>query len=443
MFDLGLGKTKTALDSIRWLKHAGRIHRVLVLVPNVVNLEGWRLEIAKHAPDLTASYIMGDKRERAEAWDDETDLCLCTYAGLYHLVCTKSAKKMRIDLAKLKKAQKLFDGIVWDECQALMSHRSLNFRIASQLSKNFRWRLGLTGTPLGRDPQVLWSQFYCVDRGEALGQTLGPFREAFFTSKEGWFGGVEYTFHKKREPQLKRMMNHSSIRYSSEECLDLPELVHVERPFVMPDEAWEYYSAILEQCQHGKEGMLDIKGVFVRLRQIASGFVSVEHQPSPLEENPKLESLLELLDELPPDEKVVVFNEFVWSGDRIEAALGKGNIARLYSGTKDKAKELRRFNLDPKCRAFVVNSQSGAQGLNLQIAPYVAFYESPVSPIVRRQAEKRCHRPGQSKRVFIYDLFAKNTVEQKILHFLAEGEDLFEALVDGRTSLAEKRRERL
>lgn len=433
MFDMGLGKSKLALDLIRYLRKIERLHRVLILVPNVVNLESWRMEITIHAPDLSATYIEGTKQDRREAWEEPSDLCLCTYAGLQALICTNSGKKRRVDPILLAKAKQLFDGAVFDESTALMNHRSLNFRVVGQLTKDFAWRVGLTGTPLGRDPHVLWAQFYCVDRGAALGETLGPFREAFFKCKEGYFGGFEYTFKRKMEPDLRRMMSHTGIRYASDECLDLPKKVPVEKPFVLTDEAWSYYSAVLEQAQANSKKLIDVSGIFVRLRQITSGFVSVEGKPSALAENPKLDVLMELLDELPLTEKVVIFNEFIYSGDIIEAALRarKMGTARLYSGTRSKSKELLRFLMEDDCRAFIVNSQSGAQGLNLQQASYVVFYESPVSPIVRQQAEKRCHRPGQEKPVFIYDLYARRTVEQKILRFLAEGRDLFAALVEG------------
>jgi SNF2 family DNA or RNA helicase len=442
LLDLGLGKTKLVLDAFRWFKDAGKLHRILVAVPNVVNLEGWRLEIAKHAPDLTASYLEGNKQQRLEALEEETDLCLATYSGLNHIICGRSDGKMQIDQKKLSKVSKLFDGIVWDEITQIMNHRSLQYKIATKLSRDYVFRNGLTGTPFGRKPEVLWPQFFAVDRGASLGETLGIFRQTFFNESQGYWGGVERTFKSRMTKDLHRLMAHSSIRYSADECLDLPPKVMVDRPFVMTDEQWSYYQAILDQVKETRGNkLLDVSGIFIRLRQITAGFVSLEGEPSALSENPKLDSLMELIGELPENEKVVVFNEFVWSGNQIEDALKARKIktARLYSGTKDKKKELRRFMDDPACRVFIVNSQSGAHGLNLQGGcKFVIMYESPVSPIVRKQAEGRVWRQGQEQTVFVYDLFAKNTVDQKILRFLAEGKNLFEALVEGNLSLLER-----
>ncbi len=83
---------------------------------------------------------------------------------------------------------------------------------------------------------------------------------------------------------------------------------------------------------------------------------------------------------------------------------------------------------EPDCRILVANSVSGGTGLNLQIANYVIFYESPVSPIHRLQAEWRCYRAGQTKAVFIYDLVVAESVDEKILEFIKEGKNLLSTL---------------
>ena len=446
LLDMGLGKSKIVLDAFRWHKAKGNARRLLVCVPNVVNLESWRNEIALHAPDLKASYIEGDKAARFKAFHSPSDLCITTYQGLNYLVCQKARSKLRIDNAMLFWARGSFDAVVWDETTAaLMSHKSLSYQVARQISDGWRFAVGMTGTPVGRDPMVLWSQFNVVDRGEALGRTLGMFRQAFFVSKSGYWGGMEYKFKQKQTKNLHRMMANSSIRYAAAECVDLPPKVPVLRPVVMPDEAWAYYHAVLDRARERnleQTSIVDTENVFIRLRQITSGFVSVGGKPSPLTANPKLDALMELIDELPETEKLVVFNEFLHSGDVIVDALKERGIghARLCSKTTDKGGELRRFLNDPPCRVFVVNSQSGALGLNLQTAHYVAVYESPVSPIVRQQLEARCLRQGQTETVFIYDLVCKNTIDQRILGFLAEGRDLFRALVEGGLGVLKDRR---
>jgi SNF2 family DNA or RNA helicase len=60
------------------------------------------------------------------------------------------------------------------------------------------------------------------------------------------------------------------------------------------------------------------------------------------------------------------------------------------------------------------------------------LYESPSSPTERKQVIKRIHRPGQEHRCFIYDLTYRGTVESGILQDIAEGNDLYDKVVNGR-----------
>lgn len=65
------------------------------------------------------------------------------------------------------------------------------------------------------------------------------------------------------------------------------------------------------------------------------------------------------------------------------------------------------------------------------------MYEHTDRPDVFRQALKRCHRTDQQKKVYVYQLYMKNTVEVKIMDFLSEGKSLFSAVVDGKMNLKE------
>jgi SNF2 family DNA or RNA helicase len=150
-------------------------------------------------------------------------------------------------------------------------------------------------------------------------------------------------------------------------------------------------------------------------------------------QNPKLEALIELLRELDPTRKVLVFNEYIKTGEIICARLKKEKVPhlRLYGATKKKQDVIDRFR-GGKHRVLVINSQSGAFGLNLQVASVVVFYESPVDPVVRRQAEKRSHRSGQTRKVLIYDLIVKGSVDEKIVECIKRGENLFKSVVEGK-----------
>ena len=86
-------------------------------------------------------------------------------------------------------------------------------------------------------------------------------------------------------------------------------------------------------------------------------------------------------------------------------------------------------------RFLVMNWRSGGTGGNYQVAPYMHFYETPVSPIERKQCEGRIRRrsSGAKHRVYYSDSIIKDSVEEDILAGLKQGRDLYKELMsDGK-----------
>lgn len=441
LLDMGLGKTKITLDVISYRRVVGDGKRTLVFVPNLTNIEAWLDECRIHAPHLTAVGLDGATRaERIEAVFGDADVTIITYQGWGALLGMSKNKGKVVDEGWARKLESLWDFVVLDESTAIKNHRTQAFKAARRLSSVVPYRYALTGTPFGRDPIDLWSQFYFVDRGKALGATLGLFRGAVFTEKPNYWGNKwskDYKFDKKHEKILRRWMRCSSIRYSAKECLDLPDRVKIKWPVLMPIETKAYYQKVIEELKAAQGNVQLMKNPFTRMRQLASGFMVVTDDDGKrhtiiMDENPKLDELLTLISQIDSRRKIVVWNEFWTSGKLIEDSLGLAGVryARLYGKTKDKRGALREFLDNPDVRVFI-SSRAGAHGLNLQEANYTIFYESPVSPIYRSQMEKRTHRIGQERTVFEYDLFTRDSVEEKIIKYLNEGKDLFQSLVEG------------
>jgi SNF2 family DNA or RNA helicase len=106
----------------------------------------------------------------------------------------------------------------------------------------------------------------------------------------------------------------------------------------------------------------------------------------------------------------------------------------LYGGTKDRAGLMKRFMTDAKTRVLVMNTVAGGTGTDglQKVAHYIDFYETPTSPTIRKQAEKRAHREGQEHRVFIIDQIMDKSLDAGILANIAEGIDCHERVVNGK-----------
>ena len=297
---------------------------------------------------------------------------------------------------------------------------------------------------------MLWAQYFLIDDGATLGETLGLFRAAFFTEKDNFWGGPyskEYTFKDKLRPKLSALIQNRSITYSSDECIDLPKVIPVREVVAFPEEAEVYYKKIVEQVIEAKGNLRAIKSAFLRMRQISSGFIGMRDEEDgsrveiEFDQNPKLERLLELIEEVPEGRGSVVFYEFTRSGRLIVQELKKLGYKPvwLWSGTKDTRKELDRFAREVQ-PIIVVNNAVGALSLDglQRTANYDFEFEAPLSVLNFEQARKRLHRDGQKHKVFQYSLEVAGTVDSRIREFHEEGRSLFEAVVHNPAKILSK-----
>ena len=451
LLDPGLGKSWCSLAIFhyvhrQWKKdHTFFKPRAIILVPGTSNVGQWLDEVHKHTPHLSAVGVdaVGSGNRMLQIRGD-SDIVILTYAGFLALVCSgkEGGKGWAIDKKKLKDFCGLFNFFIGDEADAFKNAKSLTFKAVKSLSWACDYAYGLTGTPQGKSPEDLFSQFLVIDKGEALGDTLGLFREAFFTKKKDYFAWFKYEFQKKKSPILNRMLRHSSIRYEEGECGDLPQVIDIVRPVEFTKENFAYYDRLVEELRKAKGNYAETQNSFMRMRQILMGYVSLRNSDGDkldirFKENPKLDALLELISEIPPDKKIIVFNEYKISGDIICEALRKAKInhIRLYSGTKDSDKRnvAQRLAL-PKTRVLV-SSSAGARGGNWQIANYSIHVERPCSPILYKQEIKRIDRIGQTQVVRRYDLVVKGSVDEKIIEAHKTGEDLFQKVVNGKADV--------
>jgi SNF2 family DNA or RNA helicase len=434
--DMGTGKSGIILYTLTIRRKEWK--KALILSPNIVTVSTFADEVAKHS-DFSCIELVGPIEERRELLKEERDLYILNYTGLQLLLTNPKDGKWVVDYQKVNEFASMFDVVVWDEVHLLKNHQSLNFKISKQLAKTIPYRWGLTGTPFNRDPIDLWSQFYLIDKGETLGESLTLYREAFFDAKNNFWGGIDYKLKKDMKQVLNKRIANKSIRYTKEEALDLPDKTFISIPVEMHPDVQKLYDEVV------KEENIEIG--FMKARQLCSGFLDFHNENGEritiIRDTNKLEALVELLHEVPEDSKVVVFLDFIKSGDLVSERLKKEKIKhlRLYGGTKDKKFVKDEFLNNDKIRALVANTKSGSLGLNLQsVANYVIYFEEPISNIDYTQSIDRVHRTGQEKKVFIYSLITKDSAEEKLHKYLQSGKNLLKAIMEGKESLRRSKR---
>jgi SNF2 family DNA or RNA helicase len=91
------------------------------------------------------------------------------------------------------------------------------------------------------------------------------------------------------------------------------------------------------------------------------------------------------------------------------------DFAYLDGSTKERQKEVDKFQQAEGKRIFLISLKAGGLGLNLTEADYVFLLDPWWNPAIEAQAIDRAYRIGQKNNVFTYKFITKNTVEEKIL----------------------------
>ena len=444
-YDMGTGKTLISLELLQYFWQIGMLRRALVFVTSDKAFPTW--ERQRNEYRINVPYCVLDSGTSEGKWKIlrhfGDGIIFLHYPGTVAMVSGKPERsnsgRKQLLWDKVDRLLEDVDVVVYDESTKAANENSLTYQICWEASKQARHRFALAGRPFGRDPAPLWAQMNLVDHGETLGETKGLFYEAFFRQKTV-NGHPKQVFRRNMTEKLSEVIQHTSMTYTADECIDLPPTRRIPVPIKLTREIREYMREVIAEAIAAKGNRRVMKNAFLRMRQLSSGFIGLKDDETgekaeiEFEHSPKNEWLMDFLDTFPQNRKVLIFYQYTVSGRRIareiEEQFGTKPVW-LWSGTKNPAAEIERFMYDDDCWPCVVNNQVGAYSLDgLQVANYEVFFESPLSVIDREQAERRILRQGQlHSKCFYYDPVVLDTVDEKILEFHKEGRDLFDALL--------------
>ncbi|KAJ1964430.1 hypothetical protein IWQ62_002934 [Dispira parvispora] len=154
----------------------------------------------------------------------------------------------------------------------------------------------------------------------------------------------------------------------------------------------------------------------------------------------KIDFLLSLLDTIitkHPDDKLVVFSQYVTFLKILEACLNKLDIrSQMYYGEltlSQRANILKTFNQTSasECRILLASTKACGTGLNLTVANHAILMDMWWNPSVDHQAMDRVYRIGQNKPVSVHRLFVADTIEERLLKIQVRKERLVNQYFQG------------
>ncbi|MBO0736424.1 MAG: hypothetical protein J2P48_07630 [Alphaproteobacteria bacterium] len=457
-YEMRTGKTKVALDWLSYLIYSGILNQTALIIAHApIGVDEWESQIPFHSHlDVAVIRSGPDSTERFfDAAVNPHDAVIVSWSTLQQIftvkrVATHGAKrgreKLYVDRQLARDAARFFGAAVIDEIHMAGNHDTLRFGIASELVQHCAWRLGLTGTPFGRDPLLLWAQAFLIDGGEALSTSFHFFRAAFCVEKYNPFrrwSKTDYAFDHKKMPLLRDKLSRATLHCALSDVQDVNVLAGVVRLRMSGEQQQAYLEAVERLVKSRIGDAIEIDNVFLRLRQIASGFLPFinsagEERIVDWPDAAKFVWLDDFLSAI-PDFQVVVFHEFIHTGQRICKLLDKHRIKYewLHGGVTGRPELLKRFQTG-ESQVLVANAATGGMSIDLSAAEYLCFFESPVSLIARRQAEARPLARGS--RPLVVDDLVCAPIEAKLLDYAAQGANLREALLRDPRKLAEELR---
>ena len=146
----------------------------------------------------------------------------------------------------------------------------------------------------------------------------------------------------------------------------------------------------------------------------------------------KLDALMEMLEDIVADgHRVLVFSQFTrfltLARQRIERP--GSSYCYLDGRTRKRDEVISRFRTGT-APVFLISLKAGGFGLNLTEADYCIILDPWWNPATEAQAVDRTHRIGQTKKVMVYRLVAKDTLEEKVMALKAKKAALFANVMD-------------
>jgi ERCC4-related helicase len=194
-----------------------------------------------------------------------------------------------------------------------------------------------------------------------------------------------------------------AIRFTKEECTDLPPVLTETREIPLTAQQQKYYRLLKEKMvlQAAGETITAVNAAaeVSKLLQISAGAAYTDGQEVvEFDSSPRLNVLLEVLEET--SRKVIVFAPFRHSIDTIHTHLLKNNIAaEVIHGDVSVGKRtdiFKRFQTLPDPRILVIQPQAASHGVTLTAADTVIFFGPVMSVETYLQCIARADRIGQT-----------------------------------------------
>lgn len=436
LFEMGCGKTLTAIAIAGAGYQMGKVERLLIVAPTSV-VAVWPKELQEYAKfKYTCKTLLGEKKQRLKQIDD---LIKFPFKALKVAVINYESTWRPEILEKLKEFDA--DMVIADESQRIKTYDAAQSKAMHELGDQARYKLILSGTPVQTAAIDIWSQYRFLDK-TVFGDNFFKFRGRYAIM--GGYGNKKIVGYKDLEGLIKK--EHSiAFRVTKDEALDLPEQTFETRKIQFNQKEKNLYERIKKDSYAELDGGGHITATTVltrllRLQQLAGGFLVQDDAQKPqLVSRAKLDALADIIEDyvIGSGKKLVIFARFIAEVKAImelaEKVLPKElKQVAIYGDIKkeDRGGIVKQFQEDPNTVLFIGQIDTAGTGITLTAADTCVYYSKNFNYATYSQSLSRIHRIGQRNCCTYIDLEIEGTIDELISKALSRKEDMAKTVVD-------------
>lgn len=263
--------------------------------------------------------------------------------------------------------------------------------------------------------------------------------------------------------KLRRLIEPHSYRVLKADCLDLPEKIYKRFYTELTQRQRKLYEELREtqriEWEDGRISVFNKLTALLRRQQLICGYIGgidgqIEEELFPnWEDNPRICSLLDMIQDRPENEFTIIWCRFIPDIKRVTEMLrdkfGLDCAVQFYGAVsdRDRLENVARFQgerqimnrkgeverVEPvpdkqRARFMVAQQHAGGVGQTWTAATLSVFYSNSFSLIDRLQAEDRPHRIGQRHVVEYMDIEAEESDDTMIIGSLVAKKDVADTL---------------
>ncbi len=417
---MGTGKTNAALWAYDYMRRVKQVNKMLVVCPLSTMERTWGDGVFATFPHLDFAVLHGTRERRLKLLKSDVHIYIINIDGV-RTIEKELAKRPDIDLVVL-------DELAMARNSGTERWKTLNAICNKQTTRRV-W--GMTGSPTPNAPTDAWAQCRLVTPDSPMvPKYFNRFRDMVMRqiTQFKWVPRNEANdvIHKMMQP---------AIRFSLDDCTDLPEQTFITRDVEMTPDQKKAYKEMLSKLSVEMAGgqILAVNEAVKanKLIQIACG-VAYDTTGSEIliDNKPRIEALKELIEE--SEGKVIVFVPLTGALEYVATELRKDWTVEIVHGGTSKTERddiFGRFQNSDEPRVLVANAQTMSHGLTLTAATTIVWYAPVHSNETYEQACARVRRPGQTRTTVIAHI-AGSDIERKVYKRLSEKQSMQGVLLE-------------